>query len=57
MTRKPDTAVHWSVFDGRRAAGTVDKIDGLFAARGADGELIGTFPTVKAAAIALPVSP
>jgi hypothetical protein len=39
MTRRqPDTAIHWAVFDGRRLAGTIDKINDLFTARGADDE-------------------
>jgi hypothetical protein len=58
MTRRqPDTAIHWAVFDGRRLAGTIDKINDLFTARGADDELVGTFSTLRAAAAALPGAP
>jgi hypothetical protein len=54
--RKPDTATHWSIFDGRQLCGTIDKINSLFTARGADGALIGTFPNPRAAAQAFDVA-
>jgi hypothetical protein len=50
-----DIATHWSVTDGREFCGTIDKINDLFTVRGADDELVGTFPTLRAAAAALPV--
>jgi hypothetical protein len=54
--RKPDTAVHWSIFDGRSLAGLIDKINGQFIAHGANGALVGTFPTLRAAAQAFDVA-
>jgi hypothetical protein len=47
------TATHWAVFDGRQMCGAVDQIDGQFTARGADGELVGAFPSLRAAVDAL----
>jgi hypothetical protein len=52
--KQTSTAVHWSVTDGRAPAGVIDKIgDDTFTARDANGEIVGIFPSVKAALAAL----
>jgi hypothetical protein len=52
---KPDTATHWSVTEGRASAGVIDKIGDTFTARDANGEIVGIFPSLKAAMAALSV--
>jgi hypothetical protein len=53
--KQTSTAVHWSVTDGRAPAGVIDKIGNTFTARDTDGEIVGIFPSLKAAMAALPV--
>ncbi len=49
-------AVHWSVTDGRTPVGTIDLIDGSYAATDIRGELTGTFRTRLEAARSFPES-
>jgi hypothetical protein len=52
--RQKGSATHWSVCDGRVTVGHVDQRDKKFVAIDINGQVVGEFPTLVAAAAAMP---